>query len=153
MKLQKGITGFRSYNCDDVLPSIAEHQIKSSVYSIEYEGKFKIVAFQFPNAGNNFYRVKLHEVHRNNNFDLLFNRIYPYYCAVTNKSIEFGLEFVSLTNEIQKLIGSDFNYIDPDILNKRVSSVDITELNSAEIKQIEYWKSKSFGEIIFNGYD
>ena len=48
---------------------------------------------------------------------------------------------------------TEIQILDLDILNQEPTKIEKKNLGKTEIEQIDYWDSKTYGEIIFNGYD
>ena len=153
MKLKKGITGFGSAKELLIKPFVDIALFKSSLYPIEYTGQFKIMDFKDTEINTNYSRVAIKDKLSNNDFDILVNNYYPYYCGVTSHSAWMNFTFIDLPNEIRNCLDENFEYLTTTDLNLRVDDENLSELSEPELKQIKYWKSKTFGEIIFNGYD
>jgi hypothetical protein len=153
MKLKRGITGFWHIDDKTSIPFLNITFIKAKMHQIEYSGLYKIIDFKDTEASNNYFRISLTDKLAKQNIDILVNAHYPYYCGVTTNSECMNNNFINLPESIRQCLDSDFTYLDPINLNLKVTNEDLTELGSAELAEIKYWKSKTFGEIIFNSYD
>ena len=101
----------------------------------------------------NFYRVEILDKMRNLKFAILFNAQYRYYCGVTIESSWMKLSFIDLDLKIRNHFDREFEFLSPVQLNQVANSEDLKDLSKTEIDQIKSWNSRSFGEIIFNGFD
>lgn len=153
MKLKKGITGFWHTVEDEPVPSVDVKHIKLAILSIENAGVYKVTAFKEPDYSNNYYRISLADKLKNDELDILVNAHHPYYCGVTFNSSWMALKFIDLPSDIRKCLDNDFNYLTPKELNLKPNREDLVELSKAELQEVEFWKSTTIGEIIFNGYD
>jgi len=149
MKLEKGIIGIWGKKEQPVKSSSDVLQFKTSIYPIEYTGAYKILGFKDDEIIKNYSRLSIIDKSNNNNFDVLINSVYPYFCGVMVDSFNF----IDLPIEIRNYADSKFTYLTPEELNSKFEKNDLSELNEAELKAIKYWKPKTFGEIIFNTYD
>ncbi|HAD80588.1 MAG TPA: hypothetical protein DCF99_16150, partial [Flavobacteriaceae bacterium] len=66
------------------------------------------------------------------------------------KFIDFPVELIS---QLKAEVNSSLILLNPKELNKKVEVSDLELLGETEIKQINYWKSKTLGEIVFNCFD
>jgi len=66
------------------------------------------------------------------------------------KFIDFPIELIS---QLKAEVNSSLILLNPKELNKKVNISDLELLGESEIKQINYWKSKILGEIVFNCFD
>lgn len=153
MQLKKGITGFWHINETSPAPYVDLGLVKLQVYAIEYTGEYKIAEIKDQEIANNYYRIVVYDKQSHPVFDILVNACYPYYCGITAESQWMQLEFIDLPFEIRQALDPHFVYLLPADLLKKVTPEDLGELSDAELGEIKYWKSNTFGAIIFNGYD
>ena len=74
--------------------------------------------------------------------------------GVTTESAWMDLQFIDLPNDFIELVEDEkIIILDKNKLETKVSSHEMEKLDKKEIYQIKYWGSKTYGEIIFNGYD
>jgi hypothetical protein len=82
-----------------------------------------------------------------------------YYWIISSVTIEsswMNLEFINFDNQLKSQILNfkpEIEILNVDILNLTASEIEIENLGKKEIEQIKYWNSKTYGEIIFNGFD
>lgn len=88
------------------------------------------------------------------NIQVLCHSIYPI-IAFTRPIVDSNLRLEFLNNpELRDAFERQgFEVALPDELNRSTIEADLTKLNPAEIEQINYWKPKTIGEIIFNWFD
>jgi hypothetical protein len=150
--LKKGITGF------DKPKGINEHSIaelENLIKNIKYPF-VKIGEIKNPNESSNYFRLSLINQIENTRFDILLNIYYWVISSVKVESNWMNLEFLEFDNQLKNQIlnfQTEIQILDVDILNQKVSRIEMDNLGKTEIEQIEYWDSKTYGEIIFNGYD
>jgi hypothetical protein len=85
---------------------------------------------------------------------LLINSAYYIIAGVTIESEWLNLYFIDLPNDFTEQIKNDnIIILDKNKLETKVSNSELEILDKQEIKQVEYWLSETYGEIIFNGYD
>jgi rRNA processing protein Gar1 len=144
MILRNGITGFGS------VEKITE------INNILGKIKYPYIYFDIidPQVNNNYFTITIENKIDNKKFKLLINNTYYIIAGVTIESMWMELEFINLPNDFIEQLRDNKNIIlDKNILEKEVSNEEIKILDKDEINQINYWKSKMYGEIIFNGYD
>ncbi len=151
MILPKGITGFAKPSKDE--KSLLTKEILSQlIKNIKHNSFIEFIRFQEIEASTNYYKLTLSQY--NKEIKILINGIFPLYCGVKNYNWQ-ELEFIHLSDKIISLFPEPFNYLKPCILEKNIFQKEeyLANLDKYELKQIKYWKSKTFGEVIFNGYD
>ncbi|MDR0467905.1 MAG: hypothetical protein LBG67_03550 [Campylobacteraceae bacterium] len=85
---------------------------------------------------------------------MLINSAYYIIAGVTIESEWLNLYFIDLPNDFTEQIKNDnIIILDKNKLETKVSNSELEILDKQEIKQVEYWLSETYGEIIFNGYD
>jgi hypothetical protein len=150
--LKKGITGF------DKPKEINEHsitEIENLIKNIKYPF-VKIGEIKTPNESSNYFRISLINQIENLKFDILINIYYWVISSVKFESNWMNLEFLEFDNQLKNQIlnfQTEIQILDVNILNQEVSKIEKENLGKTENEQIEYWDSKTYGEIIFNGYD
>jgi hypothetical protein len=154
MKLKKGITGFYNQRDKETTPAIDENLLKDRVHQITYSTGYKLANLQKPKTSSNYYKICYKQRQSDKHITVVINAHYPYFAGINPDNDWMNLQFVSLPTEIKgKLEEAGFIYLTPEFLNSLFDNKDIEELSESEIEQITYWKSKTFGEVIFNGYD
>ena len=153
MILQKGITGFWQNGQEQVAPEIDMGRLKSLVLSLNQTGRFKVSEVQTDLTAQNYIRYHILSLVKGEKFDLLFNAHYPYYCGVTEDSKWMNLRFIEVETTLRSQLEPPLQFLGPELLDSEVSKRDLGLLTQVELDQIAYWKSSTFGEIIFNGYD
>lgn len=151
MKLRKNITGFA--DLADKQSKVELKEIKSAIFSIEITKAYKISEIKEPGQSSNYFTVTLTDLRTNDTMGILINGQYPCYCGVTGDSSWMNLKFIELPLAVRNCMDKKFKYLTPTELYLTVDRNDLKELSESELRQINYWKSKTLGEIIFNGYD
>lgn len=149
MKLLKGITGFDTESTFDltqlnaVLSNITQPYLK--------QGELKK-----PNESSNFYQQKIKDERTKKEFFLIANSTYFIFACVENSRC-FDLRFIDfpidLITQLKATVNSDLVVLNRKEALESVETSDLKDLAESELKQINYWKSKTVGEIIFNCYD
>jgi hypothetical protein len=153
MNLKRGITGFSHLNENFALPAVNFSFVKSLAYQIYASANFNVLKISDMEISTNYYSVEMLDKMRNFKFAVLFNAQYPYYCGVTIESSWMKLSFIDLDLKIRNHFDKEFEFLAPALLNQTVNSKDLNDLSKTEKDQIKYWNSRTYGEIIFNGYD
>ena len=149
MKLQKGITGFEANSSFD------QEQLVSILKNIK-KPCLKEGDLIKPNESSNFYQQKIKDEKSKKEFYLLINSTYLIFSCVENsrcydlRFIDFPIELIS---QLKQEVNSSIIVLDRKELLQNVSKEDLTELGESEVKQINYWNTKSLGEIVFNCFD
>lgn len=149
MKLQKGITGF------DTTPNYTTEDLEKILKGIKYPFTKTEVVLKV-NDSSNFYQIKINHQKTKQDFYLIVNSAYLIFACV-EKNRCFDLKFidfpVELISQLKAEVNSSLILLNPKELNKKVEVSDLELLGESEIKQINYWKSKTLGEIVFNCFD
>ena len=149
MKLQKGITGFEANSSFD------QEQLVSILKNIR-KPFLKEGDLIKPNESSNFYQQKIKDEKSKKEFYFLINSTYLIFSCVENsrcydlRCIDFPIELIS---QLKQEVNSSIIVLDRKELLQNVSKEDLTELGESEVKQINYWNTKSLGEIVFNCFD
>jgi len=153
MILRKGITGFYDTKDFGNIRSTKNDEIKTILKKILHPYIPSNVIE--PQSDNNYFSVNIQNKTNGLNFKLLINEIYCMIAGVTSESKWMKLEFIDLPNDFIEQINFDngFMILNKKLLETEVPKEEIKILDKAEMDQINYWKSKTYGEIIFNGYD
>jgi hypothetical protein len=148
--LEKGITGFWSIKDKSLNhpPSSFINEIAQRLWQSNLITNLEI---ESPGPDNNYHTVKIWT--QKNGLSILINSVHPYYCGTSFDSSWMHLDFIEVPVEIQNAIGNDLKYLEPSFLNQNLKPEHIKDLAPAELDQVNYWKSKTVGEVIFNGYD
>lgn len=143
--LPNGITGFRDLK-DPYIPEQEKRIFQRLCYSIATRHHCLVLSFDLDLASKNFYSAEIKT--ERGRFYLLENAYYPWIAFA--KSYNF--------TKI-KFIENPFSITDAGICVLTLSELQqdwhniVGELNKAELKQIEYWKPNTVGDIIFNFWD
>jgi hypothetical protein len=153
MKLKKGITGFWDNTDKQPIPQIDEKKLKASAYAVNTSTKYKLMKILNPESSSNYYRLVFANIHISEQIDLVVNKQYAFYAGVTPDCTWMQLRFVGVPEEIRRVFDTEFEYLNPDFLNSSFTIEGLKELSDNEKQQIQYWKSNTYGDVIFNGYD
>ena len=148
MILKKGITGLRSFK-DPVLESTAINSILEKInYPYIY---YDLVE---PQINTNYFSLVIHNKNHDTKFKLLVNGVYYIVAGVTIESECMCLDFITMPKDFTDQCNDGQTMVlNKEILETIVPKKEIAVLGRAEIEQINYWGSRKYGEIIFNGYD
>ncbi|MCD2254844.1 hypothetical protein [Listeria marthii] len=150
MKLPNGVTGF--YNSEaNKPPNIEEKQFKQLCFDIVSCNGGKVLGFNTPQSPANFYYAQV-EVSGNSLY-ILLNAHYPYLTFAS--AIELGdINFIE-NPFLYEQFAPFYQIIGAVELNSSFnqSRVKKSDLNSAELEQLAYWKPETVGQIIFNYWD
>ena len=148
--LKKGITGFNNQS------TITNEMVSSFLKKIQFPFVPDSSKISAPNQSANFWRIPIKNLTSKNEFDLLINSSFWYLCLVTKESSWMDMQYLNFPKELTQQIE---NQKETEILLEKFdlesvfSDSELNQLDKTEIKQVKYWKSKTIGEIIFNGYD
>lgn len=150
MKLLNGISGFYDSEADTP-PQVDGKQFKQLCFDFIYRNGGKVIDFSTPQYPVNFYNAEIKIF--DSRLYILLNEHYPYLAfasAVKPRNIEFIDEPVLFEHFCYT-----YKVISTVELNEPISKISIenNELNSAELKQIAFWKPETVGQILFNYWD
>jgi hypothetical protein len=152
MLLREGITGFNSVS------SFNFEDFKKLCYAISAYNNARLISFESHHTAKNFYEAKLdlcdEKVH------LLINQIYPF-IALASSVEYFNIQFTDhVISSDLAAYGGDFRLLSKYELNEEIKLDARTltvknenSLNPAELKQLNFWKPKTVGEVIYNFWD
>ncbi|MEH7501050.1 hypothetical protein V7152_03250 [Neobacillus drentensis] len=156
MKLPNGITGF--YEKENEPPKMDGKQFKQVCFSLVTNNRGLVLNYNEPYGGTNFFDVEVKVF--NKHFHVLLNAHYPFlaFASVVNfKQINFVDE-----PQLFEQFSYFYSVLETKELNEplfiKLSSIECilqndNELNSAELKQLIYWKPERIGDLIFNFWD
>lgn len=150
MKLPNGITGFYDSKTN-IPPQIDGKQFQQLCFDFASRNRGKVVDFITPQYPSNFYYAQVDVL--GNLFYILLNEHYPYLAFAS--AVEFGnIKFIDRP-VLNEQFSSFYRILGVGKLNVPLNQILIkkTELNSAELEQIVYWKPETVGQIIFNHWD
>ena len=150
MKIPNGVTGF--YNAEaNKPPNVEGKQFKQLCFDIVSRNGGKVIDFNMPQYPASFYYAQVEIL--GNRFYILLNEHYPYLAFAS--AVEFG-NITFIDNPVLYEQFSPFYQVIGTVeLNVPFNQnlVKKTELNSAELEQLAYWKPETVGQIIFNYWD
>lgn len=147
MKLLNGITGF--YEKQNVPPNTDGKQFKKYCYSVINQNEGTILKFQEPQVATNFFAMEVNV--SNKHFYILLNAHYPFLAFAS--AVNFGvINFIEVP-QLKKEFSPFYIVLTTMELNEPLILKSENELNSAELKQIAYWKPNRIGEVLFNHWD
>lgn len=150
MKLPNGITGFYDSKANTP-PQVDGKQFKQLCFDIASRNRGKLIDFITPQYPSNFYYAQVDVL--GNRFYILLNEHYPYLAFAS--VVEFGnIKFIDRP-VLNEQFPSFYRIIGTVELNVPFNQnlIKKTELNSAELEQIAYWKPETVGQVIFNYWD
>ena len=153
MKLPKGITGFGYLSPQHSAGFITKVEQKLAAIS-----RCRILEVHPPQPSNNYYSIDFEYFSKQQKepllFSLLVNAVYKRYALIdTRKSEWMQLHFVNPPMEISQKLGFLLEAFTLEQLKLPIEQLNLSELAPQELNQINYWKSKTLGSIVFNGYD
>ena len=144
--IKKGITGFGD------ISTLTIDDVKTVLKNIRYPYIYSNI--RRPQANNNYFCIEIENKINKSKFNLLINSAYYIIAGVTIESEWLNLHFIDLPNDFTEQIKNDnIIILDKNKLETKVPNSELEILDKQEIKQVEYWLSETYGEIIFNGYD
>jgi len=153
MVFPKGITGFGPSLKGKDAPAMSEALLHSLVhFAAQMEG-YRVAEIEPPRLDCNYYRAVLKGNAGQADVDLVFNAVYPYFAAIGGGSVWMQMEWVDAPAGLRGRLEPQFTYLPPELLQAAFSGNDLVELFPSEIKQIQYWETRTYGDAIFNGYD
>jgi hypothetical protein len=156
MKLPNGITGF--YEKHNEPPMVDDKQFKQLCFNLIKNNGGRILEFNEPKENTNFFDVEVCIF--NKHFHILLNAHYPiiaFASIVTFGEIDYldepqlNIEFSPFYTVLRKEELNESIIINTE--SKKYTLQIDNEMNSAELKQIAYWKPERIGDVIFNHWD
>jgi len=146
MRLPNGITGFHDSN--HTKPSQMDFkQFKQLCFTVMLIEGGKVIEFNEPEYPRNFFETEI-EIF-NSKLHILLNEHHPYMAFAS--SVDFTdiiyLDEPRLSNEFSKY----YKVLSVEELNSPISKE--SDFSNSEIKQLDYWKPKKVGDMIFNFWD
>ncbi len=150
MELSSGITGFFNSKINKP-PQVDEKQFKQLCFAFVLDNKGRIIKFHSSQNVTNFYYAQV-EI-RGIGFYILLNKHYPYLAFASVIELE-NIQFIDIPVSSNPF-APFYKVLDTYNLNLSIEPFLQGEntLNSAELKQISYWKPKTMGQVIFNYWD
>ncbi|WP_289136371.1 hypothetical protein [uncultured Brevibacillus sp.] len=142
MLLRKGVTGIFP-QAETILEPLESLHFKRMCHSV-----FKnVISFDIEISNKNFYVARL-----DSDLYALLNAYYPL-LAFANAVAPFTITFVDNTGSAEAF-SNYYRVLNTDELNIPLSMNSISNtLDKVEIEQIDYWRPKTIGEVIFNYWD
>lgn len=153
MVLKDGITGFFQMSQRKSLPHIEMETFKKEVSGSLAQLGYRLLYFREAGVTPNFHLVVFGK--GGERLGVICNSIYPVVALV--KEIDVGvceLRYIEDEN-VENLIESNtsFHIVSTADLDQELTSGALKELNEAELRQINYWKPQTIGEVVFNWWD
>jgi len=146
MRLPNGITGF--YDSNHTKPSqMDSKQFKQLCFTVMLTEGGKVIELKEPENPRNFFEAEIQIF--NSKLHILLNEHHPYIAfasSVNFKDIVY-IDEPQLSNEFSKY----YKVLSVEELNSPISKK--SDFSNAEIKQLDYWKPKKVGDMIFNFWD
>ena len=145
-----GITGFYGPGGHNP-PQIDESLFKQIGYSALSRHGGKVIEFQAPQYPANYYTV--HAEMSDSPFFILLNEHYPFLAFAS--AVEYGnIQFMDIP-ALHEDFSPFYRIMSASELGKpfNLSLTRNSELWSAELDQITYWKPETIGQIIYNHWD
>ncbi|SFT79437.1 hypothetical protein SAMN05216474_2365 [Lishizhenia tianjinensis] len=147
---RKGIIGFNSQSHH------SRDEIISFLQQIVFPYFIDFKSLVPPSDSSNFWQVTVSNVKNKVAFDLLINSTYWYLALVEEKGSWMNNKYIDFPEDLLtqlKGVPIDVFPMSNDELNRIFKEEELSALDDIEIEQIKYWKSKTVGEVVFNGYD
>ena len=146
MLLRKGITGFGNTSF------LTIDEVKTVLRNIKYPYIHSNIVE--PQISSNYFRTEIENKINNLKFSLLINSKFFVIAGTTTESKWLDLNFIDLPSDFTEQIKNDnITIVNKNKLETKIPQSEFEILDKQEISQIKYWKSETYGEIIFNGYD
>lgn len=143
--LKNGISGFNS-SYEIMIQDEKQFQAFCYAFAMEVDGI--VVSFDTNLTGKNFYSC--HIIINEEDFHVLINSIYPM-IAFARKVDYFDIEFIH-NEKYKQFFQNSYRVLNISELNEKLIDKK-HQLNKDELEQINYYKSKTVGEVIFNHWD
>ena len=152
MILPRGISGFR-YHLDPELPSVDYAALKGACYEAARRFGADVELHKRPGYECNFFSIGIKT--QTDRVWLLCNRLFPY--VSLSRPIEEGSQCIEFSDsgilDEFRDDGSPWIALASDDANVPLTPDSTAELANAEVEQIDYWRPKTVGEIIYNFWD
>lgn len=147
---KKGITGYNSQNHHSKEEIISLLQEIALPYFVDFK------SIMPPSISSNFWSVSITNGRNKEVFDLLINSSYRYLALVEKGGTWMNHTYIDFPEDLLtqlKEVSRNVFLMSNDELNRVIKEEELSVLDEKEIEQIKYWKSKTVGEVVFNGYD
>jgi hypothetical protein len=150
--MMPGITGFYGRTIANP-PVVAKKQILSDAYLVARKTDWVVGKIHWAEIAQNFHWLRLENYE--NSVSVLFNAHY-FICAFSNDDLTRTQEIsftdnAMLTDAFLKL--TQFVPMSKVDAERAVEESDLTRLSESEIAQINYWKPKRIGDLVYNFWD
>ena len=132
---------------------MSEALLHSLVHQAAQLEGYRVAEIEPPRLDCNYYRVKLKGSDGNADVDLVFNAIYPYFAAIGDGSAWMQMDWVDAPARLCTSLEPQFAYLSADVLRAEFAGSDLADLFPSELRQIQYWETRTCDDVIFNGYD
>jgi hypothetical protein len=157
IKLPNGVTGFYDSKHNQP-PKIDGKQFKQLCFTVITGNGGKIMTFKEPQITANFFDAEVKV--SNKHMHILLNAHYPFLAFAS--FVNFGnIEFIDAP-QLYRDFSPYYKVLSVYEINKPLVIKEVNgtivlendnELNSAELKQLAYWKPKRIGDVVFNFWD
>ena len=147
--LKSGISGF--YLPDTIIPLTDEQEFVEICYSMANDNQCSVKKHHFVDIETNYFAVEI-EVN-DKTIVVLLNKHYPF-VAFSKMKDGFISNFID-SPAFKRNLCEFYHVLSIEELMTPITlkTLQNSELNSAELNQIEYWKPNNIGEILFNHWD
>jgi hypothetical protein len=149
--LPRGVTGFGDkYWMPKAHAFFSE--LKTLSHDVARRTHGRIVSKSSDLFGANFHT--LHMEGRGYHLSILLNAFFPLvgFAEVLREEGEEPI-FTEIPSDFSTLTPSAFTFIGKSILISPPDESSLAQLSSAEIEQVQYWRPRRLGDIIFNYWD
>ncbi|WP_373232222.1 hypothetical protein [Cohnella sp.] len=146
--IQKGITGFSSTRNNETL-----EDTKSFLTCIHSIMQGKVEWEDIDIVGKNYYWFLVST--NDQEFSFFLNAFYPL-VAIRRESPKSNFGYLNadeIEEQFPKLKQFKYKILSREVLNQDLLVSEVESLDEAEIKQAQYWKPRTYEEIIFNNWD
>jgi hypothetical protein len=148
--LPRGITGFNTTE------RVEGKQFVTACYAVARIAGAKVEQVRTSDDAitPNFHEAQLVFHDGSDSVRLICNKHFPVVAFAAPASFEgdANLQFVDCPT-VADLLTPLFRVLDKSAAGQLISSEAVAQLDEDELKQIEYWKPRNVGEIVFNYWD
>jgi len=143
-----GVSGFWD-DCSTTPPFSNLEQFKRDCFIVARKTKCKVKEFNFSLLGRNFITCSFED-----NGLLTYCLLNVHYPLISFASTvePFNIKFID-SEVLQREFSDSYKVLTSEALSRPITHGTLHNLNSAELKQMDYWKPTTIAELIFNYWD
>ncbi|MGW2146084.1 hypothetical protein ACWCOT_17390 [Nonomuraea bangladeshensis] len=149
-RLERGVTGFRHVS-EPPVPETEPRRCRRAWSAAARRARGQVGDFAEREYPQSFHSATIND--RDGAHLALFQAQVPLVAFVSDRRWAYSDEFLDPPAWAVALSPFGFTVLGTSLLMSPLTKVDTTALSAAEWREIEYWKPKTLGELLFNAWD